>query len=420
MAPAVNDLLPARNPLRLDLREVIYVLSGVFDFVGVTDVLHGKRVAHMAMAVGRALGLDQDRLDDLFEAALIHDAGVSTTREHDKLISQYSFLEVDWHCVRGQDLFLRFAPMAHLAPIIAYHHTAWSRLRNADNGLTRDTRLAANIIHLVDRVDALLARQPGVDPALMRPCVLEILEHTGQDFAPEVLEAFRTVSAREAFWFGLDADALAVELAPHARHGHTRILSSSELTELATLFASIVDAKSPFTAEHSAGVGHLSAHLAARAGLDADVCERIEIAALLHDIGKLRIPDAILDKPGPLDARERATMNRHAYYTYLILTQITGFDEIAVWAAFHHENPSGGGYPFGESGAGLPLEARIVAVADVFQALAQARPYRDAMKPDRIMGILGSLARENRLDGDLVALIDEDLDTCWRVAVHPG
>ncbi|WP_299442426.1 HD domain-containing phosphohydrolase [uncultured Rhodospira sp.] len=409
---------PTLSPLRLDLRELIYVLSGVLDFVGVSDVSHGKRVAYMAVATGRALGLDPRRLDALFEAALLHDAGVSTTREHDKLISQYAFLEVDWHCVRGQDLFLRFPPTAHLAPIIAYHHTPWSRLREADNGLSESTRVASNIIHLVDRVDALLSRQRGTDPALMRPCILEILEAADHgSFAPEVLEAFREVSARDAFWFGLDADALHVELAPLARNSRYRTLTAAELTELASIFASIVDAKSPFTGEHSAGVGRLSAHLAALAGLDEEHRHRVEIAALLHDVGKLRIPDAILDKPGPLDPAEWATMKRHAYYTYQILAQITGFDEIAVWAGYHHESPNGSGYPFGGADTTLSLESRIVSVADVVQALAQARPYREPLSPGRTMVILDSLVSAGKLDGDLVALVAADRDACWQLAV---
>lgn len=391
--------------MTIDWREVVYVLSGVLDFVGVTDVQHGKRVAFMAHAIGCALGLKRHALDRLFEAALLHDAGVSTTREHDKLISQYSFLGVNWHSVRGQDLVLRVPALAPLAPIIAYHHTPWPMTAEA-RALDRDSRLAANIIFLADRVDALLARNPGLDPAMQRQGIFDALGSRYADqYAPEILDAFRAVADRDAFWFALDGESLLLELAPLARSGVPRAVSHQDVRALATLFAHVVDAKSPFTAEHSDGVGRLSTHLACRAGLGEDKQDQIEIAALLHDVGKLRIPDELLDKPGPLDTPERVTMNRHVFYTYQILRQIQGFDDIALWAAQHHEALDGGGYPFATAAPELSLESRIIAVADIFQALAQDRPYRPAMDSAEILKILDRLAVARKIDGDLVALL---------------
>lgn len=403
--------------MQIDLREVIYVLSGALDFVGVSDVRHGKRVAYMAHAMGRALGLSGPALDDLFEAALLHDAGVSTTREHDKLVSQYTFLGVHWHCMRGQDLLLRFPPLAHLAPLVAFHHTPWTEFPEGPRAPTPIQRLSANIIYLADRVDALLGRRQDVDPLLLRDDILETLSSRYRTaFAPEVLEAFRAASACDAFWFGLDPEALSVELAPLACNGRTATMTPQELTELATLFAHIVDAKSPFTAEHSAGVGRVSAHLAGLAGLSTERRNQVEVAALLHDVGKLRIPDDILDKPGPLDRGERARMNRHSYYTHQILRQIRGFDDIALWASHHHETLDGGGYPFGTGAERLPLEVRIIAVSDVFQALAQTRPYRAALPPEETLAIVQRLAQSRKLDSDVVSLVTDNIDALWAKA----
>ncbi|MBB4284459.1 HD domain-containing phosphohydrolase [Roseospira goensis] len=403
----------------MDLRELIYVLSGVLDFVGVTDVHHGKRVAHMAVATGRALGVTGERQATLFEAALLHDIGVSTTREHDRLIAEPGYPDMRRHCRRGEAILSRFGPLAHLAPIVAQHHTPWFQLRTINDTVTDDMRQAASVIHLVDRVDAQLAGHGAADPLALRRHVLDRLAQTdARLFAPDVVAAFRTAAASDALWFGLDPDALPVALAPLARGGQYHTLSAAELIDVATLFAGIVDAKSPFTAEHSAGVARLSVCLGQWVGLDPEQITLLEVAALLHDIGKLRVPDHILDKPGPLTRAERAVMNRHAYYTHHILAQITGFESVALWAACHHEALDGSGYPFRKDATTLPLEARIIAVADVFQALAQTRPYRPALGLPQIMEILEQMAARRILDGDLVALVAANRVECWHRAVE--
>jgi len=404
----------------LDLREVTYVLSGVLDFVGVSDVLHGRRVAFMASQVGGALGLSPTERHRLFQAALLHDVGVSTTREHSELLSHYMWTGYRWHCARGRDLLRRCKPLAHLAPLVEHHHTPWETLVGQVTGLDKGQRLAANIIHLCDRVDALIALRTGEDPVLARGEILERLGRGGRVlYAPDVLAAYREASSRDAFWFSLESDSLPLELAAMACDGCVTPLSFSDLVEIAYIFAAVVDAKSPFTAEHSVGVGEVSTHLAALAGLDVHRQGLVKVAALLHDIGKLRIPDDILDKPGPLDAAERARMNRHAFYTHQILRQISGFEDIAVWASHHHETLDGGGYPYRRSERDLPLEARIISVSDLFQALAQNRPYRPGMPLTRILEIVHRLTAEGKLDRDVVGLLFDNRADLHALAMTP-
>ena len=122
-----------------------------------------------------------------------------------------------------------------------------------------------------------------------------------------------------------------------------------------------MDAKSPFTAEHSVGVSRLARFLAERLGVSIENCEKLEIAGLLHDLGKLRVPDEILEKPGRLDKRERKIINTHSYETFQILRNIRGFEEITRWAAYHHEEPDGSGYPFhlkADASCGSPTSFR--------------------------------------------------------------
>ena len=102
-------------------------------------------------------------------------------------------------------------------------------------------------------------------------------------------------------------------------------------------------------------------------------------------------------------------MNTHSFETYQILRQIPGFEEIALWAAYHHEEPGGKGYPFHLRAETLPLEARILRIADIFQAMTQHRPYRTGLMPDAVCAFMDGLVRENRLEAELLAVIKADL-----------
>ena len=171
--------------------------------------------------------------------------------------------------------------------------------------------------------------------------------------------------------------------------------------------------------EHSVGVARVARLLAVKLGDDEDTCDQVEIAGLLHDLGKLRVPDEILDKPGRLEARERRIINTHSFETYQILRRIKGFEAITPWAAFHHEEPGGTGYPFHLKGEELSVEARLMRVADVFQAMAQDRPYRPGLRADKVLAFLARLGRAGRPDQEILAVAAENLQATM-AAARPG
>ena len=416
---AGSDPLPGPGYVeleRIDLNEVVLALSDALDLVGTQVVQHGKRVAFMAAACGRSLALEEGERSDLFLAAVLHDCGVSSTRLHARLLDEdLSFEDAAGHADEGARLLSRFQPLARVAAVVRLHHTPWD---SPDRFASEPrTALLANLIFLCDRVDALLQARRGHDPLLETDEIRRwVFARSGSAFSEEAVGAFLEASAAEAFWLTLEPHHLERALREEMRTERHRTVPLSGLTDLALLFAEIVDGKSPFTAAHSTAVARLATLLGRLAGLDEETCAHLKIAGLLHDLGKLRVPDEVLEKAAPLDAREFATIERHAFETFQILRRVEPLREIAEWAGFHHEGLSGKGYPFHKRGDQIPLPARLLAIADVFQALAQRRPYRGPLEAGEILGHLRKFVESGKLDPHGVELVAANLDECFRAA----
>ena len=162
--------------------------------------------------------------------------------------------------------------------------------------------------------------------------------------------------------------------------------------------------KDRYTAGHSGRVKHYSLRLGERLGLDAATLDLLGHGALVHDVGKIGIPDAILNKPAPLDDDEYAVMQQHPSFTAAIMRPLVRFRAFAEIAAWHHERWDGGGYPDGLAGEDIPLLARIVAIADAWDAMTGDRIYRKGMPVEKALGILEAEADGGQFDPDLIRL----------------
>jgi HD-GYP domain-containing protein (c-di-GMP phosphodiesterase class II) len=177
------------------------------------------------------------------------------------------------------------------------------------------------------------------------------------------------------------------------------------LDEIAAAFGEVVDSKSPYTAGHSGRVALYADLVARELGLDFARRRWLHRGALLHDVGKLGVSNAILDKPGKLDAAEWEAVRKHPVFTEEILSRIPQFAELAVVSAAHHERLDGKGYPRGIGADQIALETRIITVADIFDAITAARPYRGPIPVPKTLAIMAETVG-TALDADCFAALE--------------
>jgi putative nucleotidyltransferase with HDIG domain len=176
-------------------------------------------------------------------------------------------------------------------------------------------------------------------------------------------------------------------------------LDADDIDRICEAFADVVDAKSPFTYRHSIGVAAAALGIAQAMGLSEERIHFIRRAGLLHDIGKLNVSNAILDKPGKPNDAEWQAIRQHPIIGRRILERISAFEEISIVAGEHHEKLDGSGYPNRLTGKDLSLESRILAVADIYGALSEDRPYREGLSMEKIVSIM-SQDIPNKLDSE--------------------
>ena len=199
------------------------------------------------------------------------------------------------------------------------------------------------------------------------------------------------------------------ELAKLLTSLHDRVSPNYRPREIILELLAELEIKSEFTAQHSMRVATVARILAKTLRLDVVSVERISLAALLHDVGKLVIPRRILEKKSALSDAERKCVQTHALFTEIILSAFPAFDSIRGIAALHHEHLNGTGYPYGCKAAGILMETRIITVADIFVALTEDRPYRPGVSNNAAIFKLNMLANEDILDHRVVECAQEKL-----------
>ena len=431
------------------LGEIMSALSFALDLTEGQPPGHCVRCAWIGLHVGQQIGLDERSLADLYFTLLMKDLGCSSNaaricalfmtddREFKKnhktvdgsfgqvmsFILQHTALEKGlaerfrtvFNVIKNVDtladdlITTRCERGAEIAAMMRFSEDVCDGIRALDEhwdgggqplGLkSHDIPLYARIALLSQVVDVF--HMDGGEVA----ATVEVRGRSGKWFDPDLVNAFNTVAEDPDFWEGLrdpDLEKIVFDFAP-ARVA--RVVDEDYLDDIARAFARVIDAKSPFTHGHSERVALYTDVICAELGYEDGYRRWMKRAALLHDIGKLGVSNAVLDKPDRLTDDEYEQIKKHATYSEQILRQIAAFDDLATVAAAHHERLDGKGYPKGLTAADLTQDMRILAVADIFDALSADRPYRAAMP----------FAKINDIMEDLVGCaIDE---TCWQALV---
>jgi HD-GYP domain-containing protein (c-di-GMP phosphodiesterase class II)/DNA-binding CsgD family transcriptional regulator len=182
-------------------------------------------------------------------------------------------------------------------------------------------------------------------------------------------------------------------------------VSPQHLVDVAAVFGDLADLKTPYTNGHSSGVAVLARGAGERPGLRPAVVADLEVAALLHDVGRVAISDRIWEKPGGLNGDEREQVRLYAYHSERILAGSEQLAPLAPMVGMHHERLDGSGYHRGCKDADLPLPTRVLAAADAYQAMTQPRPHRSALTPEQAEQALLADARTRLLDADAVSAV---------------
>lgn len=407
---------------QVNLRQAFFCIARALDSIGIDDINHGHRVGYMAYSCAKAMEWNEEECQLVFSLGLIHDCGVAQKRDFYHLLENMQPENVQQHCLRGYELLSHCPPLALFATPILYHHTPWQELKNIPLA-DRDKRFAA-LIFLADRVDYLKElyssdEYGNVTQEARNQVCLEIGRLSGSLFERDLVREMQNLLSKEFIWFSMEAhhiEALGHNLPPTPFFEQK--LSVDDVMSMAMLMANVVDAKSQFTFYHSQKVAEICQRLAKELGLDAEMQKALYLTGLVHDIGKLHTPEKILHKPDKLNESEYLCVQRHSTDSRYTLQMVFGKSILGEWAGNHHERLDGSGYPRGLQGSEIDLPSRIIAVADVFQALTQARPYRGRMSLPEVMNIMTHEVSCGRLDSRVFELIAKNAEEYYELSIE--
>ena len=414
------------------LSELLGALSHALDLTEGQPEGHCTRCCFIGLEVGREAGLSEHQLSELYYALLLKDLGCSSNAARicelyladdlgfkrdfktvgDSLpqvlrfVLSHTGLEaglaerfraivnifqnggqiarelIATRCTRGAEIARQMRFSDGVADGIASLDEHWDGGGKPLGVVGRDIPVYARIALLAQVADVFFT---SGGPATAEA---EIRLRAGTWFDPDLARTFAAVSARPGFWQEVAAPDLGRRLLA-LEPGRQQVVSDEDyLDDVARAFADVIDSKSPYTSGHSTRVAVFTDLIAEELCFSPARRRWLRRGALLHDIGKLGVSNAILDKPGKLDDAEWVAMRRHAAHSETILSRISVFTELASVAGAHHERLDGKGYPKGLAGDAIRLETRMMTVADIFDALTAERPYRAAMPADRAFAIL--------------------------------
>jgi HD-GYP domain-containing protein (c-di-GMP phosphodiesterase class II) len=362
---------------------------------------HGKRIAVLCAKMGKILGQSPDEITALAINALLHDNALTEYILSER-INGSNDPTMKKHCEYGQRNVNTLRFKTDVKGFILYHHERADG--NGPFGLHEgEGPLGAELIAIADSIDAachLQGMNEGKLPAIRR----FIAEETGKRYSKTAAEAMLEILDWPAA-LSLKDDVIK-ETAEKAFHPWLVDVDTETILGLAGFMTKIIDYKSIFTQRHTTQIANRAWLMAEYYKYDSAERTKLYLAAALHDIGKLNVPTAILEKPDRLTDTEFSIIKGHVNLTWELLKDIEGLEIISAWASNHHEKLNGSGYPFGKKGDDLDFNSRLIACIDIYQAISEERPYHPKQNHETTMQILYKMANEGKIDENIVKDID--------------
>lgn len=388
------------DTIKISLYALLNSISNAQDLVSPNLSNHHQQVAYLSYILARELKLSIEEQRDIFLAGLVHDIGALSKNERLEIIEKEP-IYINNHAFIGAKLLEEFKPMQNSAKMIKFHHLSWD---NGKGSIYKEEMVpfGSHIIHLADRVCTMIKKDHNILSQIPQ-IIDQINEKSDAVFEPKTTKTLTELGEIEYVWLDLISNLPANKV--NSKLFNIVELDINDITELVLIFSHIIDFRSSFTARHSAGVAKIAEQLAKLEGFSPFDSHMMLIAGYLHDIGKLAIDNEVLEKPSKLNEDEFNQIRSHTYFTYQILDSIPQFQLIKEWASYHHERIDGKGYPFHIKGNDLSLGSRIMAVADVFTAITEKRPYRDGMNDRQTVKILYDMVGSGALDEKVVNIL---------------
>jgi len=389
--------------IKISFYNVTKTISDSIDLMSNEITGHHKLVAYISLRLGLKLNLSKIELRKLVFSALIHDIGILYfDKKIDDILENRTDKE---HAYAGYTLLKDYFPFPDYAEIIKNHHSEWETLEN------NRTNYLSNILNLADLTAFLIDRKEINILYKSKGIVKELNKYSQSRINPEILSVMNEIVYQESFWL----DTISVSnresiFEEYILNNLDTGLTLDEVLKISEIVSRIIDFRSSYTATHSKGAATVAVELAKAVGFSREDTKIIEIAGHFHDIGKMILPISLINKKGRLNKEEWGLMKSHPYYSYYVLDNIIELPKLKEWSAYHHEKLDGTGYPFRLDQSKLSIGARIMAVSDIFTALAEDRPYRPGLEKNDIIKILKEEAYDKKIDKRMVSLLTDDFE----------
>ena len=385
--------------LNISRHSLIFGLSYALDIMGRNNLSHSKSTAYLAVMLAREIGISEEETLNIYYAALLHDIGLSD----EYTLGHADIKNMKRHCFIGERM-LKKLPLPEIIPNYIRCHHEYFNGSGAFELAGEDIPQGSQVIGLASDFDDAFGKTEGYDRYLILK-VYDWLDGKKTLFSEDIVKAFSRLINREYYLLDYFNHETKYTLSNKIFVNDDVYYSGEDIVIFARCFADIIDQRSPFTFRHSTGIAELALKAVAHLGYDECTQNKMYVAGLLHDIGKLHVSTEILHKKGSLSLAERFEINKHTYFTRKILEQIQGLEGIVDIAANHHERLDGAGYPYHLESNQLSELERVMAVCDVYQALREERPYRESLPPEKAWAIIDEMTARKHLDQSLVEKI---------------